>query len=87
MVDQVAPIAATASRSFTVQSHISTWKPRSLILRTRSRYGRSRNSISVVTANGNIGVLMQASFRTGCAVADRMNRRQPGTGSPTAAAD
>src|SRR5512140_394432 len=67
MVDQVAPSAATARRSFLVQSHISTWKPRSLMRLTRSRYGTSCQNISVVTASGNMGVAMERRFLPGVA--------------------
>ena len=62
IVDHVAPSAATAGRSLAVQSHISTWKPRSLMRLTRSRYGTSCQNISVVTASGNIGVATCHSF-------------------------
>src|SRR5215213_1318114 len=49
----VAPVATSASTSFSRQSQISTAKPRSSILRTRSLNGKSRNTISAHTASSN----------------------------------
>jgi len=48
--ENVAPLRASASTSFLVQSQISTSKPASAIRRTRSRNGRSTKTISADTA-------------------------------------
>src|SRR3712207_3371554 len=55
MEEKVAPVAASALMSLPCENHISTAKPSSSILRTRSSNGRSRNIISAQTASGNAG--------------------------------
>src|SRR5256885_14139647 len=57
MDENVAPLRTRPSMSLTVQSQISTMKPRSAIRRTRSSKGRSRKTISAHTARENIAYL------------------------------
>src|SRR5215216_3601658 len=55
MEEKVAPVAASVLMSLPCGNHISTAKPSSSILRTRSSNGRSRKTISAQTASGDAG--------------------------------